>query len=290
MDQLIEQYKQTKTTLTEKQKSELEREIWFQYSLGKGRGFTKDIGQREWFRNKFGGTAKEYQDRASLINAGSWVEPLWQKLDSGLAISTAINLMRKARNFAAASGFSYENGLKKALEEYESLRLICHNSSGKEFRKSAPFSKSKSKTGPVDNSGEFFRQVKILTEELLNVKLMGVDSYLAEQTKTEFLDWIKEGYENLKKSIYKQRNDMKKENMAKIGRTRFAQACEVLGIQSAFGKPINLHKVKKAKFFRVKPLHPDKNSGSHAHQEEYQAVIEAYNLLEEYARQIGTEK
>jgi hypothetical protein len=291
MDQLMQQYSQTKLTLSEKQKAELEREIWFQYSTAKGRGFSKETPRRSWFQSHFGGTKKEYQDRSVLMNAGPWVEPIWQRIESGLPVSTALNLIKISKNKAASSGSSNEDALKKALEEYDSIKYTCRNAAGKEFKRNAPYKENCDKPGSIGDSSEFFRQIRTLTEEFLNVRLVGIDPYLAEQAKTEFVEWIKQGYEDLRKRIMRHRRDAKQEVMAKIGRTRFVQSCEVLGIRATFGKPIDLNKAKKAKFNRVKNLHPDKNDGSHALQEEYQAVIKAYNLLEDYARQTGmTEK
>lgn len=295
LETLIEEYKRTKSNLNERQKAELENEIWFVY--GTIQGTKKREERRAWFVSKFEGTQAEYDHRQSLINAGKEIDPIWRRLNKGMARHTAIRLFREARQRFHSVSFSENppkdlsllSSIDEVLKEYDKIEFERRTKDGKIHRASKPYSgkPAKNDKDPINNAQKFFQHVRVLTDEFLKERLKTVDPYFAKELSEEYVDWIREGYNDLRKKVLKHRADAKKERVSKIGRIRFQNACEILAIRGIFGKPIDLMGAKKSKMQRVKQLHPDKNDGSRETEREFQSVVEAYDLLEAYSEQLG---
>lgn len=278
---LTEEYKDKRSGLTDREKAQLESDIWYVHSEIHGKGVSKIMERRDWFPHQFGGKPSEYADRSNLLGGGLAVDVLWSKLQNGMSIRTALYIFRRARN-------------RRRMGEGDLDVLITEELGRHEDKKGAkplaPFVRKAKAATPLVNAQDYFQRVRVLSEEFADMKLVAIDPYLAEQAKQEFLDWMKEGYESLLTKAIKLRREGKNERLSKIGQTRFVQACEVLGVTAKFGQPIDIQRAKKNKFKRARELHPDSNSGSHASQEEYQAVIEAYEVLEDYTRQLEKNK
>lgn len=300
LDRLMEEYKDKKAGLTAKEKAQFESDIWHVHSEIHGTGVSKIMERRDWFPHKFGGKPSEYADRCNLLGGGIAVDVLWGKLQNGMSIRSALHVFRRAKNRRGMGEGELDVLIEEELKSYEGKKYI---------KPEVPFAKRAKAATPLVSPQDYFQRIKALSEEFADMKLIDVDPYLADQAKQELLDWIKEGYESLLYTAGKLRKEGKNERLGKIGKTRFVQACEVLGITTGlsklkkikgelvtvshpikFGELIDLQMAKRNKFKRARELHPDSNAGSHASQEEYQAVIEAYEVLEDYMRQVEKNK
>jgi hypothetical protein len=135
----------------------------------------------------------------------------------------------------------------------------------------------------------------------------GIDEYLAGQCKRRFLEWLNSGISDLFYDLKKLKREAHADKLDQIGRTRFTEACEVLGVtlafhqilkaRVAFGKPIGPAEAKKLRTLvrtrhheRSYDLHPDRFAGNREQSEreraEYDAVQEARAVLENYIQQM----
>lgn len=312
LDTLMAEYRGKRETLTHREKAQLEWRIWRLMKAIIGPGVTKEYEKRDWLQTEFGGTTSEYDSRAQLWNYGVWVEPLWKRIEEGLPIRTAILMCRRVKNAAANSGEGLGVVLARELEAYDKLEHRRQTKDGRVFRAKAPYSKPPSKPPaangpakfsaprpaykppmplpvPIKNSKDFMYQARELVDELAAATLPNIDDYIVSELKTDLLEWIKQGWDEFRRKSNFHRADAKREKLAKIGATRFRQACEVLGLKATFGKTFEKSKLRKCYVTRVSPLHPDKNNGSHALQQEYEAVVDAYRLLTDYLEQMKEE-
>lgn len=277
--------------MTEREKAILEAQIWNTLYEIEGTGFTKKCGRREdWFKSALGGSGHEYAIRNVIFNSGSSVaELLWDRIDNKkMPMRTAQRLLVNARKIVKKDGIDFKDAIISVLKSYdESDGYFIRSSKGGLHKVSAPYSK-KAEKKKADNSAEFKRQIRILTEEFIEFRLGDVDEYQKKKLTQTFTDWISTGVDELLVDIQKLRSEAKREKITKIGARRFSQACEILGIRAVFGKPIDVIAIKKATHTRVTrgKLHPDINGGDEAKTKEFHAVIEARETLDEYMEQL----
>ena len=305
LDGLMAEYRARRDKLTQREKAQTEANIWRLMKSIIGPGVTKEYEKRDWLKAEFGGTTAEYDDRAQIWRYGAWADPLWKHIDEkGLPLHTAILISRRVKNLAANSGASLVTVLAQELENYESSGYRVQTKDGRVFRAKRPYQKPPPSLDlraptkftpprptyktpvPVKNSKDFMAQARDLVDELAAATLPSIDEYIVSELKTDLLEWIKQGWDEFRRKSNFHRADAKREKLAKIGATRFRQACEVLGLKATFGKTFEREKLRKCYVKRVTPLHPDKNNGSHERQHEYEAVVDAYRLLCDYLDQM----
>lgn len=267
LNRACEEYKQDKPNLTEREKAEREVEIW-KIMIGiHGRGIQKKFKRRNWFKDQFGGTTSEYEDRLVVYNLGSVANLIWDKLDKHFTLANAIDAIRFARR--------NNIDIAKALEERANKLLVAPK-----------FKAIKNSTDKVKSSKEFSKQIKLLAENFAQQQLKGTDPYFAKKITDSFIEWVDSGVKDLFAEAQKLRKDTRRENLSRIGRTRFNQACEVFGIVAKFGDTLNRKDIRSRFHKRAGPLHPDKTGGNEAKTREYHAVVEARDVLEDYMDQI----
>lgn len=276
------QYKKTKENkASHKELAEQEALIW-STALVIHCGKPKRKGN--WFAERFGGTCQEYEHRAALYNLKS--QKLWDRIESGMAYASVMNISREARKLRDEQKLDIHQAIDMLLKKYDEADAVTLTSpNGRTFRR--PLQKNKKQkvteqTTEKQFSQEFARQIRKLTDEFASNTLEGVDEYHAMKTKQEFVDWVNAGIKDFLHKINNLKKDAKKQKLAKIGALKFSQACEILGINGKYGKPIDLLQVKKRTHERARRLHPDANNGNDAMIQEYQAVMEAREILESY--------
>jgi len=228
------------------------------------------------------------------MSAGSCINELWLRLDKDISIYTAISIYRAAKKRLKSKGAEpSEKDISEALKEYDSRPFERDLGNGKISRSSSQYSKRDVPVKEnIEDSKRFFQQIRNLTESFIIKKLVEVDPSIRKEITDEFEISIRDTFDQLTKRINKNRRDVnkeKKDEIDRIGKTRFTNACEALSMSGVFGKPIDLKVAKKHKLYRLRDLHPDLHGGnmSEVQKNEYTAVIEAYDLLERYNEQFN---
>ena len=295
LDEVISEYSAKIGTLSEREAAKMESRIWALYSMT----VPKTGMRREWFKKKFGGAGDVYEVRAAMDACGDSVDYLWSQLEDGMTLYTAKRILTETRAKAALENLKLSDAIKIVVDEYNSLGQVAILPNGKKVMRYAigksPKRVKKIIEGSKDNRQGLSLVVNaVITDQISKICAEeNVDIYAAKQAKEELEEWIDEGLKTFKNRIAKMKGDAKETALySKIGKTRFTESLEVLGLKSAefiFGKPIKpkFKTVKKAYFTRVRPLHPDKNAGSTEKIKEYHEVNKAFKLIQEYAEQVG---
>lgn len=317
LETLIELYKEEKLKLPDKEKARLEEEIWV---LAKGSaGLRADYNpyyRRDWLTKVFGGGPSEYDNRMYLLRVGDAAEELWERIaNQSLKLGAAALLLRNAKASVHKSGKSLKGEISALLisnqdpvtaakvvpeivevKELKRKKVVRKTHVDKETRQSAEIIKqSVEKSAPgvssrQVSSREFVSKIEAVCNEFAREHLGdGVDEFIAKGIISEFVWWGRVAFDIMRQSIKQLKEDTRKDRLDKVGRTKFAVACEVLGISRAvFGKDIDLNKAKKRMFTRAAQLHPDRHNGivSEAMKAEYDAVNSAYAILVHYTEQL----
>ena len=279
--QLCKDYKAKENSANQKELAKAEDAIW----NGIKRLNKKNLVQRRmWFRDKFGGSIAKYEDRASIFNMEPIISNLiWDKINNGLAITSAIRLIRNAK---------HETRSNKDLSLIDAFKteIIFHESGGKRTKQGKIHAAIKSSTQAfvpnIVGRKELSNHIKKITKNFIDNNIEDADDYSVDKIVNSLNDWIDDGLKDFLVSFDKLKRGVRSERIIKIGSKNFNWACEVLGVSGTFGQKINTKVVKKRHHERIKFLHPDHNNGSEKHNAEYQSVNEAKSILIDYATQM----
>ncbi len=292
VEQLLEKYKQEKDNLSSYQLAKLENDIWealkpVRATMRNKRGKRYQIG--EYFAQEFGVSKHEPQRRFALYLQGEWVKALWSEIDKGLSIHAAEIIMRKARDLA--EDYSVE-ARQKALATVLAKRNPAKQPDTKQpDTKQLPPGKDEETIRKWHLSRKFTADLEEIVNNYLD-KLLGENIPVKDKgrLKDDFVKFVAIATEDFRKEVRKCERLAKEESdrRRKIGKKRLDYACEVLGIRCKFGQPPEGGWDNARVVFarRVEPLHPDKGHNNPAMVEEYQRVVEAYNMVKEYRSQL----
>jgi hypothetical protein len=300
LKELLAQYKGSSAQMSEKAKAIAENNIWNVWQNTAGMPKYKD--RRHWAAATFGGAPAEYEIRSQLLQAGPWVEPLWAMIDDGISRSSVRNLFRQARTSAIKKKLPPAEALSLAIDEYNKTGHQAHTPDGRVYRRMSPLEKQRSQPPPsmsdvptemdMDSSQnrrskQFLSRLTALADEFLRTSvpgLSGIDEMGAKIAKEEFVSFVREAAEDLRRRVYVLRSQMKRDRTAasRVSREELRYASEILGIPIVWGRDLDLRKAKKIMLQRCAQLHPDKGATTEQQKAEYSAVVEAYKTCERY--------
>ncbi len=294
LPQMINEYKEKKDSLSDKEKAEFEERLWNAYLRSDmcERGAEK----RKWLKDILNGHQADYEMRSSLWRAGEWVDPFWNLLQNGESMWTVTRLFRETKKLVFEGNMPREPAIKYVINSYESTGYQVE-SHGKKYRRRTSAERVKLNPELAPNSipfrglsnqntksKQFTLRLIALAKEYVSSSIEGVlpiDDPEALKVTEDFIAIVQEAGEDLRRRVYDVKSQSKQSSKPrKIGREQVRQACEVLGLSMTSGQNINLKAAKKAMLRRASQLHPDRNNNSNQTQLEYQAVVEAYKTLE----------
>lgn len=330
--------------MTEEQRARAEHEIWCAFPATKQADPVHDGADAAvWLRKRFGGPAKDYHLRAQLLAAGVAANPLWEAIRSGqLSLVEAHHVLGRATT-EAAQPEEVSLFIPLALEEYVASRpvptpvppAVAHRQhelrvqagkKGAEARRTKygtaqPLTtatrkrlsaaktpeKRRARRGSDEATKAFrlriFDAVRPLIGELTT--RADLDPHFVERARVDFEEWLDTAVTNFLHDLRRAREEAARGKLDRIGRVRFAQACEMLGIFKIAGKPVvfgrQLDEESALAFAKLvrerqhkvsRKLHPDRMSRQPTEPEraEFQAVQEARDILDDYIRQMTESK
>jgi len=293
----INRYLKSKDSMNEKAKAEMETKIWDSWRKA---GLKKYLNKRDWARDVFNGPSFEYTFRAQLLQAGPWADPLWKLIDEGMSRHSAIRIFRIAKDRVAKEQIQNHEALQQEIDSYNSTGHSAKSQSGKIYRRRTPEEKYRSSVpSSVDveidmdidgshgtRSKQFMTRIVALADEFLRTSLpglTGIEDIVIKRSKEEFISFIRESVEDLRRKVSSARQQSKKDAVVRVSRDALREASEVLGVSIVYGVGADLRKAKKIMIRRCAQLHPDKNGPmSDSQKNEYTAVVNAYKTLENY--------
>jgi hypothetical protein len=243
-------------------------------------GDNHNTSQRQWLVKNIGlDTVATYENRATLYHQRSWSLPLFDKVESkAMTLATATRLTRTVKAYSKEHTLAKSEALAKFLEGFdgtaESLRAVEMNKPISQLDRTISKASQAFKQQVLALSASFIEQILQDMPDAAYHKRTLTESFSVSQEQL-----IEELRFSIKKIKTQTRNTAADET---IDSTSFEWACEVLGvIDFEFGKDIDIIRASRSKFRRARELHPDRNPAPEA-VEEYQAVIEAFKILEHY--------
>jgi hypothetical protein len=250
LKELLAQYKGSSAQMSEKAKAIAENNIWNVWQNTAGVPKYKD--HRHWAAATFGGAPAEYEIRSQLLQAGSWVEPLWAMIDEGISRSSVRNLFRQARASSIKKKLPPAEALSEVIDEYNKTGHQAHTPDGRVFRRMSPLEKQRSQPPPsmsdiptemdMDSSQnrrskQFLSRLTALADEFLRTSvpgLSGIDEMGAKIAKEEFVSFVREAAEDLRRRVYVLRSQMKRDRdrASRVSREELRYASEILGYPS----------------------------------------------------------
>jgi len=227
-----------------------------------------------------------YEERSALYYHRAWSMPLFALIDAKkITQSAATRLVKKTRAYAKLHSISPAEALAQSLQNYDGTTKTLSPIS-----QDIPLVERLSAiSNPVQLSIHFRQQVKLLGTVFVEQLLADVpDSSHQRKDLLEGFDIsLSQLIDELSVSIHKVKTDARRiKEQNPVTRKVFSWACEVLGLDFKYGQPepIDMKRVSRAKLRRARDLHPDRNPALEA-VDEYQAVIEAYNVLQAYSKE-----
>ena len=287
MQVLLEQYKVLYNSKpTSFQLAEAEHNLWRVYNIVNPGRLEGDV-IRTWLKRTINLDVEHaYEVRHSLYMHRAWAMPLFEQVDlNKVSLSTAIRLMQKVTRYAKLHERERGEVLLQFLQNY--------NGTPASLSPVAPTVTSVEKLDAVSNnvqmSVQFQQQVKMLGAVYIEHLLAEVPD--GSHHRRELLEGfdlsLGQLVEELRDSVNRIKQvarRIKADN--RVTRKAFTWACEVLGISFKYEHPeeLDMKRVSRAKLRRARDLHPDRNPAPEA-VDEYQAVLEAYKVLEAYSKE-----
>ena len=271
--QLLRDYK---TETSKKKKAEIGKRLWDLLSPGER---LKHKNQGYFMRSVFGGSVFGYQQHVYLLKAYGSKE-LWRRVDhEGMPISTAVRLHREARAYSKDKGIPLIDALAKVLQVFDKLP------SRKDGTRHKPVRKIHRKKKASPDADTFWSQLRESIREHVAEKLPDCDFIEMDPLWREFEIDLQTAIVSFQNRInYRQKQQEK--IVEPIKRRKLREACEILHMDPPTkARPLDLHKAKKQKRLLARTYHPDAHGGDDSMREHYEAVLDAYRVIETWHHQ-----
>lgn len=294
---LIKKYESAWDSLSEKEKAQAEKEVWDATDHIVRHSYQR----REYLAAFLSGTQAKVQVREALLNAGSAVDILWERIHAGKMLpTTAHSLLRRAKGRVELHKETLVEGLAFVLMDHDSLP-IAHTSDGREFRRRNPSSlrrppakgeRPAKKKGGSDDSKLIFGQIRGMVAAYCAARMEGLDPIVSERIMQSVSKDLNAVLVEFAGRVYRAAQQEKQEIklMVEIGRREIIEACRVLRMDPPrAGTPVNMSLAKRQKRILARLFHPDANDGSNSFTEQYDEVVKAYEMIESYNQKISGE-
>ncbi|UCC72005.1 MAG: hypothetical protein JSV86_16805 [Gemmatimonadota bacterium] len=310
IDYLIADYRRDFATMAPKELAAAEALLWKSASPERRRADIPDhlrVERATWLNVVLGESVWTYKMRGTLWSAqmrGEPVEPLWRRLrDKRMTASTAYKIYKKAQRRAAREKCPLNAAIAVEIEAYEKLPIYRLDPDGIPLRadkaakaevgeaaKAAKAAKAAAKK--VAASKKLRERVVDLVEKLARRELTEFDDVTTERLVAQLTADIKASLRDHSGRVRRARIRDAQHTAAdeavdvairSISRRRYTEACRQLNITpTAPSKPVDLTAAKKAKRAWAREYHPDVSPDT---RDAYEAVIEAYQVIEQYAEE-----
>lgn len=266
-----------RASTSQRERADVERRLWelrpdsVQSSHGRH-------AQRRWLAELTGDSVHATMCRISLLNAGSPADPLWNAIDEeGMPISTAVRLLVAARR----RGGSLPWGIETVMSEWRRTGVETKTADGATFRRRRP--------GEVVESPSRFVFAAIRRQ--LKDHLQKRGTTLKDDEIHRLLDEFEREVDVLVTSYQNRVAAAEQRARGKTlppSRSSVVDACTTLSIDPPrAGYAVDLTKARRHQRRLGAKYHPDANRGSNHMINEYNAVMKAYAVLEEYNEAMG---
>lgn len=291
LNQVAEQYRIERSSMTEKQKAVRERALWAMAS--------PEIRKVETRRNFLHRIINEVQygttARQAILYGEDASDVIWKRIDNKqMLLKTGSLLVIKAKQLAKAKNIDMASAISEVLKEYDALPVV-RTANGIPYRSG---STKKVNTTPFHKfdqgkNREFWIHFRAALYDYLEQQCDGIDASTRELLKRGFETDVKVLIDQFL-AVVRREQSRGKEQVAlltvAITRGNVLDACETLHMDppQADGR-VDLDKARRQKKLLARAYHPDSNGGDETTQGKYIAVIQAFQTLETYSKQFNVE-
>lgn len=252
--------------------------------------------REKWFESIGANAQITAMVRSNLLAAGEWVSPLWDMVhESKIPLRPAYKLSLKAKKISQSKSIELSDALNEVIADY-----YCEDTyeakgpKGIPVRRRRPQIKEvpievvdpKEWDPDVDDSKKFRALLHTLTKTFVDNRLSVLEDSVRKDLIRDFEFEIRVIYEDLLKKINTHRRDLGMSlDIITFGTAR--QACEVLGVVvPKKGWRVDAIAARRAHRKLAAQYHPDRNGGSDRLVAQYQAVNEAWEVIQNYNEQL----
>ncbi len=236
------------------------------------------------------GAFYEIAMRGRLIHAP---QVLWDRVDDPdepMPLSTAVRIMKDARQKAGKSGHSLAGCVDDELADYDKLPVF-HTAEGKKFRRRTGVHIIREKTsskemGSAQGRGWWARMRQVIGNLVADKVPAGVD----EVAREDLYKWLDKEIRTVIDQFSAQAAKLPRRGQpaVEINRKQLVAACRTLHIDPPPpGGKADLARATQAKRSFARAYHPDGHGGDETMRELYEGIIQAYAVVEAYAKKHG---
>ncbi len=290
-DQLLQEYA---SVTSEKERARIEAEIWD--AIPQSRRESNGIYQLGKLVDQPG---RSVRLRHTLWLAGHEIGRLWDLVESGLSLSTAVKVLDDAKKLYIDNHISIDQAISNVVAKLESDKVMVVMNDKICYKKDQNGVKKAKKPQPTTQSLEeskyraFWQELRILIGQHVDQRLNGSDPETADRIKKNFEIDMRIVLSDVQQKINRAvKHKVDLAELKKIGRSEIVQACFVLGIDP----PRQLHQVdidvaRRKRGLLAREYHPDKHEGSEAMRDKYHEIMESFDVLQRYNDQLrGTDE
>ncbi len=285
LDELEAQYS---AEMTQKERASLEADIWSRVPK-EIRVLTKHTGLVGYMQDRFETPQSKARARQFLHSAGPAADPLWERVEGDMTLHSALQIMQSARE-RAENGEDLAFAVQNCIAEYDNFGYASKSPDGKIVRRRLPGSNSPppAASDPTPGGRAFWSFLRTHVMEYIKTRLPDADQHTRDGVIRRFEVDLNVLLVDLQKEISKAPKQGLKATIA-VSRKSIIQACIALNMKPPkVGQPVDMETARLQRRRHARAYHPDSHGGSEATREQYQAVIEAFKLLETYNESLGT--
>jgi hypothetical protein len=279
---LEEKYSQE---MTEKERSELEVQIWAlvpfsERELLKSKGLKPSLVSYIYYR--FNSGRRSIRVRQYLNRTGSAADPVWERVQKDMTLNSALEVIHKARTISSNDSIEMKDAVIRCLSEYDSsgdYKVVLAN--GKVTQRKRPSSfRNKSSASPGKT---FWNSLREQIGNYVESRLKDSDHVVRDQLIRRFEADLHLLIEDFQWALNKAPKTGLESIVVTISRKSIISACNTLGMDPPRpGKPVDMKLAVLQKRRHARMYHPDVHGGSHDTANQFKASMEAFKILEKY--------
>ncbi len=249
---------------------------------------TKHTGLVGYMQDRFETPQSKSRARQFLHSAGPAADPLWERIEQDMTLHSALQIMQGARE-RAEGGEELAFAVRTGISDYDNFGYASRSPNGKIVRRRLPGSTAPppSASDPTPAGRAFWSFLRSHVMEYIKTRLPDADQHTRDGVIRRFEVDLNVLLADLQKEISKAPKQGLKAVLA-VSRKSVTQACQVLNMRPPkVGQPVDMETARLQRKRHARAYHPDSHGGSEATRDQYQAVMEAFKLLETYNESLG---
>lgn len=290
VEERIKEFKEKAASWNQLQRAIAEQRVWIDLPVAQRKIPGKS--RQDILAEVLGGKANQIEQRNRVLNGQEKSELLWNEINAGMPLHTAVNLLKQVRQLVVSEKLSPLDAQTKVIAEYKKNPQVI-SPTGKVFHRSNPHTihaKTPQAPKPTPRNPDSERALWTAARDAIHalalakladvpegVEKMKLLNQMEGDVKSLFVSW------SVKIDYTKRRQ---KQGVAILTRPKIIEACHRLHVDPPpVGKPADLKAASRQKKLLAREYHPDRHGGDEKMRPTYEAVINAYETLEQYNEQ-----